>query len=160
MYFIVSSLFPISLHWCPTGNDGLQTVYWNSLHVFPYSVCLLSQMRWSAAQRDTERRVFSFTISLYLTAELCWGAWGFLKTLTVHWGSWSSLFRDPCTSIHNTHKQRLTINMQIMCFGIIICFQRVNSVICITLNFFIWTGLLDCHCSSERRAGWIFWTLW
>lgn len=73
-------------------------------------------------------------------------------TETVHWGSWSSLFRNPWTSIHNTHKQRFTINMQMMCFGNIICFQRVNSVICITLNFFIWTGLLDCHCSSAKKS--------
>lgn len=156
MYFIVSSLFPISLHWCPTGNDGLQTAYWNSLHVFPYSGCYRECVEVQLSVTQREESFLSLFPYLSNSRTLLGGENGgpglSEYTETVHWGSWSSLFRDPWTSIHNTHKQRFTINMQMMCFGNIICFQRVNSVICITLNFFIWAGLLDCHCSSAKKS--------
>lgn len=78
-----------------------------------------------------EKSLFFHYFLIYLTAELCWGermaARGFLNTLRQFTGDHEAHYSDPWTSIHNTHKQRLTINMQMMCFGNMICFQRVNT---------------------------------
>lgn len=53
MYFIVSSLFAISLHWWQTGSDGPQTGYWNSLHVSSYSgYCKCAEVQFSVTQRE------------------------------------------------------------------------------------------------------------
>ncbi len=78
------------------------------------------QMRWSAVQCNTQRRVFSFSVSLFIwqqnSAGGREGSPGLSEHTGVHWGSWSSLFRDPWTSIHNAHKQCFTYANSRKCY--------------------------------------------
>lgn len=103
MYFIVPSLFPISLHCWQTGSDGLQTGYWNSLHVSPCSgYCKCTEVQFRVTQR--EESFLSVFPYLSNSRTLLGGEKGRRGFLNTHRGSWSSLFRDPWTFIDYMHR--------------------------------------------------------